>query len=224
MNPISQHSMPQPVPPPVCSRIVKVRLDLMPKPKIRYFLICPWPPYLSLRLSVKIRFRYPTFAEGEPTCSGKLPESNLQRSKCPLSASVKRYFTSVESIMSSLSLPSASNEPKLELHMVESVVESTVANSMTPAIGTEDSSRPKKSQRFWIAFVTLLFSTFLTSIDATVLATALPPISAELNGTSILTFWCATSFLLAKTVVQPGTSFLSNVNRSMGKHVGDLWS
>jgi hypothetical protein len=71
---------------------------------------------------------------------------------------------------------------------------------------TEENAVPRKSWRFWGAFIVLLLCAFLSSIDATILATALPSIAQELNGSSILAFWCGTSYLLAKTVLQPGIS------------------
>ena len=74
----------------------------------------------------------------------------------------------------------------------------------------------RKSWRFWVAFFVLILCTFLSSIDATILATALPPITKELNGTTILAFWCATSFLLAKTVVQPGITPVEYSNSQCG--------
>lgn len=86
----------------------------------------------------------------------------------------------------------------------------------------ENVPRPKKSWRFWLAFVTLCLSSFLSSVDATILATALPPIAEELKGSSILAFWCATSFLLASTVVQPGISTPSITDRCLRKHFRDF--
>jgi hypothetical protein len=70
---------------------------------------------------------------------------------------------------------------------------------------SDAATKTTKSWRFWIAFAFLFLCAFISSIDATILGTALPQIAEELNGTSILTFWCATSFFLAKTVVQPGS-------------------
>lgn len=72
----------------------------------------------------------------------------------------------------------------------------------TEGDNTED--RGRRSWRFIIAFMFLFLCAFISSIDATILGTALAPITEELNGTSILAFWCATSFFLSKTVVQPG--------------------
>jgi hypothetical protein len=79
-----------------------------------------------------------------------------------------------------------------------------------------DVGEVRKSWRFWVAFFVLILCTFLSSIDATILATALPPITKELNGTTILAFWCATSFLLAKTVVQPGFTSIGYSNPQYG--------
>jgi hypothetical protein len=74
-------------------------------------------------------------------------------------------------------------------------------------VNAEEAVAPKKSWRFWVAFIVLLLCAFLSSIDATILATALPTIAQELNGSSILAFWCGTAYLLAKTVLQPGISY-----------------
>jgi hypothetical protein len=86
-----------------------------------------------------------------------------------------------------------------------------------PSIEHEDTpTKPRKSWRFWVAFVFLFLCSFVSSIDATILGTALPQIADDLNGTSILTFWCATAFFLAKTVVQPGIVFIKASKRQYG--------
>ena len=88
----------------------------------------------------------------------------------------------------------------------------------------DDSIQPKKLWRFRMVILILLLCTFLSAIDATILATALPAVAQDLHGTSILAFWCATSYLLAKTVVQPGYPPQMKSNRSMGQHVRNLRS
>ena len=65
-------------------------------------------------------------------------------------------------------------------------------------------------------FLFLFLCAFISSIDATILGTALPQIAEELNGTSTLTFWCATAFFLAKTVVQPGSPFTKSLIAKYG--------
>jgi MFS family permease len=69
-----------------------------------------------------------------------------------------------------------------------------------------NATKKRKSWRFWVALAFLFVCAFISSIDATILGTALPLIAEDLQGTSVLTFWSATSFILAKTVVQPGKS------------------
>ena len=82
----------------------------------------------------------------------------------------------------------------------------------------------RKSWRFWIAFFTLCVCAFMSSIDATILATALPPIAHELKGSSLLAFWCATSFLLAQTVIQPSiiSPHLRHAKSSLRKFFRDI--
>ena len=60
-----------------------------------------------------------------------------------------------------------------------------------------------KSGRFWIAFVTLNLTAFISALDAVIIAAALPAITSELGGSSNQAFWSGTAFLLAATVTQP---------------------
>ena len=91
------------------------------------------------------------------------------------------------------------------------------------ATATGGGTTKHKSWRFWVAFAFLFLCAFISAIDATILGTALPQIAEEVNGTSILAFWCATSFFLAKTVVQPGNQipFILNLYLilSVGEHL-----
>ena len=112
--------------------------------------------------------------------------------------------------------PTELSGPKLNETSVEIVVEQT----------GDANVKPRKSWRFWGAFSSLFLCAFLSAIDATILGTALPQITEELNGTSILAFWCATSFILAKTVIQPGilTAGRQYLMHSMGKCLRNFWS
>jgi MFS family permease len=60
-----------------------------------------------------------------------------------------------------------------------------------------------KSPRFWIAFVTLTLTAFISALDAVIIAAALPAITKDLGGSSNQAFWSGTAFLLASTITQP---------------------
>jgi MFS family permease len=98
-----------------------------------------------------------------------------------------------------------STEPQAEQSVLKNDESRTKSSSIeVQTEGDNTGDRPRRSWRFIIAFVFLFLCAFISAIDATILGTALAPITEELNGTSILAFWCATSFFLSKTVVQPG--------------------
>jgi len=79
---------------------------------------------------------------------------------------------------------------------------------------------PEKTWQFWTAVCMLYLCQLLSAIDSTVLSTALPQISQELRGATILTFWCQTSFILTKTVSQPSKiSSISSLTCSIRKYV-----
>ncbi len=72
--------------------------------------------------------------------------------------------------------------------------------------GREEEAR---SKRFYLAFTSLCIICFITSLDSIVTATALPKIAEEFNATSVASFWCATSFLLAQSATPPLSGIVS---------------
>jgi hypothetical protein len=100
------------------------------------------------------------------------------------------------------------------------IPDSVSINRLVDDVGG-DNTKSRKSWRFWVSFAMLYLCAFPSAIDATILSTALPQIALDLKASSILTFWCATSFLLAKTIVQPSEilRLLMSLIRSMGKHI-----
>jgi len=68
-----------------------------------------------------------------------------------------------------------------------------------------------KSRRFWIAFLILNLTAFISALDAVIIAAALPAITSELGGSSNQAFWSGTGFLLAATITQPLYGTLSEI-------------
>jgi EmrB/QacA subfamily drug resistance transporter len=81
---------------------------------------------------------------------------------------------------------------------------------MSPAIPSHAPATDKKPWRFYIILVALSFITFIASLDGSIIAIALPEISAELSAADQYV-WIANSFLVAQTVVQPPCAQLCNI-------------
>jgi hypothetical protein len=76
----------------------------------------------------------------------------------------------------------------------------------------EDSSvDPPKSVRFYATIVFLSMASCVASIDTVIIGPCLSAIAAELNTTSLETFWVGTSYLLACTVTIPIYGSMSNI-------------
>ena len=79
-----------------------------------------------------------------------------------------------------------------------------------PAPG--DGAPPKKRRpaRFWMVIVALSLLAFISALDAMILGTALPAITAELGGSSVYV-WIANCFVFAAAAVQPLIGQLSDI-------------
>ncbi|KAI0542843.1 major facilitator superfamily domain-containing protein [Xylaria digitata] len=64
--------------------------------------------------------------------------------------------------------------------------------------------------RFWLIYLSLALITFAASVDNTIVFTALPAISREINAGSQYV-WIANSYVIASTAVQPLFGQLSNI-------------
>ncbi|KAJ8132843.1 hypothetical protein O1611_g779 [Lasiodiplodia mahajangana] len=77
-----------------------------------------------------------------------------------------------------------------------------------------DASPPEQSSRkgmqFWLVFVGLCLAGFIASVDSTIIFTALPTISDDLNGQSDYV-WLANTYVFATTAIQPLYGQLSNI-------------
>ena len=75
---------------------------------------------------------------------------------------------------------------------------------------TETSSQGH-SWQFWCLFGALCLTSFIGSIDATIVTTALPTITREIGGGKEQYVWIANSFVLASTAPQPLFGQISNI-------------
>ncbi|RYP77604.1 hypothetical protein DL769_003377 [Monosporascus sp. CRB-8-3] len=71
------------------------------------------------------------------------------------------------------------------------------------AATVQPSLKPRKPVSFYMSILALGLLSLITSWDATSLAIALPTITQELHGTTLLSFWANVSFTLAVAITQP---------------------
>jgi MFS family permease len=77
--------------------------------------------------------------------------------------------------------------------------------------GTSTSKKSsKKPARFWMIIVALSLLAFLSSLDAMIIGTALPTITAEIDGASVYV-WIANCFVFAASAVQPLIGQLADI-------------
>ena len=75
---------------------------------------------------------------------------------------------------------------------------------------TQHSLNPKKDSFFWLSFVALIVATFISALDLTAISTALPTITASLNGGDAFA-WVGSAYTLASTAVLPLSGRLADV-------------
>ncbi|KAF9457247.1 iron permease [Collybia nuda] len=73
----------------------------------------------------------------------------------------------------------------------------------------EPARPPAKGARFWLAMLCIMLSTFLAAFDTTSVATALPTMVADLNGTEFV--WIGSGYTLASVASIPMSAHLANI-------------
>ena len=69
--------------------------------------------------------------------------------------------------------------------------------------------RPPKGPRFWLMLIALCMALFLSALEFTAVATALPTITADLHGTDFV--WVGSAYALASSAILPMTGGLAQV-------------
>ena len=69
-----------------------------------------------------------------------------------------------------------------------------------------------KSARFMVAYLSLCVSSFVSALDACIVAVAIPTIAHEFDASSNEAFWIGTAFLLSSTITQPLFGSISQVS------------
>ncbi|KAJ7658380.1 iron permease [Mycena polygramma] len=73
-----------------------------------------------------------------------------------------------------------------------------------------DARPPRKTRAFWMCFVALMASTFLSALDQTAVGTALPTIAAALEDTDGDYIWIGSAYAMASTAFIPLSGSLAN--------------
>ncbi|KAK3322935.1 major facilitator superfamily domain-containing protein [Apodospora peruviana] len=86
----------------------------------------------------------------------------------------------------------------------------TTTTVVTAGDGLASTKKRGKPARFWMIIVALSLLAFISALDAMIIGTALPTITAELGGSSVYV-WIGNSFVLAASAVQPLVGQLSDI-------------
>lgn len=86
----------------------------------------------------------------------------------------------------------------------------TVPGGPPPAEDGTPRKRGRKPARFWMIIVALSLLAFISSLDAMIIGTALPTITAEVGGASVYV-WIANCFVFAASAVQPLIGQLADI-------------
>ena len=81
---------------------------------------------------------------------------------------------------------------------------------MTASAAAPEAGKFKPDRRFWVVYLCLMMVMFLSSLDQTIVATALPTIVGDLSGVEHMA-WVITAYTLAITVGMPLYGRLSNL-------------
>lgn len=77
------------------------------------------------------------------------------------------------------------------------------------AVSKEANFAPKGSA-FWLSFLAIIVSIFLSALDLTAVATILPTVTADLNGGEKFV-WVGSAYALASTAILPLTGGLADI-------------
>jgi MFS family permease len=69
--------------------------------------------------------------------------------------------------------------------------------------------RPPKGPRFWLMLLALCMALFLSALEFTAVATALPTITADLHGTDFV--WVGSAYALASSAILPMTGGFAQI-------------
>lgn len=87
--------------------------------------------------------------------------------------------------------------------------DSPIESERVPATSEADEQSQLGGFRFWMIFVALMVSTFLSALDFTSVSTALPTIVQDLQGTEFA--WVGSAFALGSTAILPLTGGLAQI-------------
>ncbi|KAK7211424.1 hypothetical protein V2G26_018602 [Clonostachys chloroleuca] len=85
----------------------------------------------------------------------------------------------------------------------------------TPAVLSDNETatttpQAEHSARFWGFFAALYILVFISALDVSIIATALPKITADIDGGSLFV-WIANCFIICSTILQPLFSQIADI-------------
>jgi MFS family permease len=70
-------------------------------------------------------------------------------------------------------------------------------------------TKPRKGKAFWLTFMALVVTVFLSALDLTAVGTALPTITNDLGGANFV--WVGSAYALSSTAILPLSGSLADV-------------
>ena len=89
-------------------------------------------------------------------------------------------------------------------------MESTTDVASTRAPSHIQPSKPNKGSAFWLSYSAILDATLLSALDLTAVSTALPTITADLNGAENFV-WVGSAYALSSTAILPLSGGLADI-------------
>lgn len=86
---------------------------------------------------------------------------------------------------------------------------SSEAIASVPPLRLSVGTKPRRDKAFWLTFLALAVTVFLSALDLTAVGTALPTITDELGGTNFV--WVGSAYALSGTAILPLSGSLADV-------------
>jgi len=84
------------------------------------------------------------------------------------------------------------------------------APSTTTSANEVEAEKSTKGAAFWLTYMAIVVSTFLSALDLTAVSTALPTITEDLNGRDKYV-WVGSAYALASTAILPLSGSLADI-------------
>jgi MFS family permease len=104
--------------------------------------------------------------------------------------------------------------------MSESPAQDSTLGAVTASPGSDVVAVRPKDLRFWLMLLALCLALFLSALELTAVATALPTITADLHGKDFV--WVGSAYALASSAILPMTGGLAQIFGRRSSVIGSI--